>query len=165
MAEATKDFRPRNNVIFDWEVEYRGYGRLEDYESEGPIDFHVMVQIIEALVKVKEPKTSKKKLTPGYILVVTLDVKFNDKKTESLIVYEESFLVEDLNKAFDVFQRELMNIHGWIIVAESRNRFIPPKKDIFECIFCGWVTDLWKDDILCQGCGKRFWSEKAWGKK
>ena len=37
MEEATKDFRPWDNVIYDWDVEYKGYARGKDGEAEGYI--------------------------------------------------------------------------------------------------------------------------------
>ena len=72
---------------------------------------------------------------------------------------EEAFKQAEIRKAFDAFQRELINIHSWIEIAESRVRLISSEKDAFECPFCGWVTDELDDDITCHGCGKRFWFE------
>ena len=164
VQEATKGFRLWNNVILDWDVEYRGYARKEDGESEGYIDFHVIVEVIEALVEVREPKTYKKVDRPGYKLIVVQNMSFKGKGWETYDVYDESFQRKDLKKAFDVFEREVLNIQGWIGIAESRARLIPKERDVFECPFCGWVTDVWRDDILCEGCGKRFWTEKMWQK-
>jgi uncharacterized protein with PIN domain len=63
-----------------------------------------------------------------------------------------------------VFQREVLNVQNWAEIAESRVRLMPNQNDIFECLHCGWVTDIWSDDITCQGCGKRYWSERMWGR-
>ena len=164
VEEATKDFRQWNNVIFDWNVKYKGYFRGEDYEPEGYIDFSIVVRIVEALVKAKSQKSRKNVKLPGYKLVVSQNMVIAGKEWDACVVYDESFQKNEIKKTFDVFQRELMNIQGWIDIAESRTRLMPERKDIFECPFCGWVTDVWSDDIVCYGCGKRFWSEKSWGK-
>ena len=164
IAEFTKGFRPWNNGILDWEIEYQGYFR-EDDEHEGYVEFHVIVEIREALVKVRKEKPFKKVDVPGYKIIVTQNMAFEAGEWENYIAYEESFTKDQLNKAFDVFQREILNIQDWIRIAESRARFIPKKEDVFECLFCGWVTDTWADDIICEGCGKRYWSDKLWGGK
>ena len=85
-----------------------------------------------------------------------------EKEWESYITYEESFQMGQLKKAFDAFQRELLNIQSWIEIAESRARIIPQGNEVFECFHCGWVTDIWSDDITCKGCGKRYWSDRLW---
>jgi len=161
-AEATKEFRPWNKVVLEWDVEYCGYDRGENSGPEGYVDFHVIVHIVEALVMTRNPKTYKKVKAPGYKLVVTQNMAFKNVPWESFIVYEESFLENQLKKAYDIFKREILNIQGWIEIAESRARIIPKANDVFECHCCGWVTDTWNDDILCQGCGKRYWSERLW---
>lgn len=78
------------------------------------------------------------------------------------MVYEEEFLKDKRKKSLDAFERELMNIQTWKKIAESRFRLIPRGLDVFECKWCGWVTDVWRDDIMCEGCGKRYWSDKLW---
>ena len=161
MGKSTKNFRPWNNIIFEWDVEYLGYSRGFD-EPEGIIEYHVIVEIMEALVKARNPKTNKKIERPGYKLIITQNMVFQGKDWESYIVYEEAFQKDKLKKAFDVFQRELLNIQVWIKIAESRARLIPKGNDVFECSFCGWVTNAWGEDITCEGCGKRYWSEKLW---
>ena len=160
MAEHTKqlDLRPYNNLIYDWEIEYKGYWRGEDDIPEGFVDFHVYVDITEALVTARDKKTHKKLKRPGYKLTVTQNHAFPEMGWESYVVYDEEFKKDQLDKAFDAFQRELLNIQGWIIIAESRAKLIPEGKDVFECMHCGWVTDQLKDDITCIGCGKRYWS-------
>ena len=162
MDDSTKGFRPWNNNVFDWEVEYQGYYR-EEGKHEGYVDFHVLVDIREALVKVrKDNKTYRKIEVPGYKLIITQKMALAGRERESYVVYEEAFQKEKLGKAFDVFSREVLNIQGWIKIAESRVRLIPDKSEVFECVFCGWVTDVWSDDILCEGCGKRYWSDRLW---
>lgn len=153
-----------NNLVCDWDVEYQGYWRGEDNIPEGYIDFHIIVEIVEALVTSREKKTYKKVKVPGYRLSVTENVAFPDKEWESFVAYEAEFQKESLKKGFDAFQRELLNIQSWITIAEARAELIPHGRDVFECAFCGWVTDQVTDDITCCGCGKRFWSEKLWGK-
>jgi hypothetical protein len=159
--ESTKGFRPWNNLILNWEVEYRGYSR-EDGEPEGYVDFHVVVEITEALVKVRTPKTYKKVKRPGYKLIVVQNMAFEGREWDGCIVYEESFIKDRLKRVFDVFHREVLNIQRWIRIAESRARLIPNRADVFGCPFCGWATNVWMDDITCEGCGKRFWSGKLW---
>ena len=161
MGESTKNFRPWNNIIFDWDVEYFGYSRGID-EPEGIIEYHVIVELMEALVKARNPKTNKKIEMPGYKLIINQNMAFKGRGWESYVVYEEAFQKDKLKKAFDVFQREVLNIQGWIRIAESRLHLIPKGLDVFECSFCGWVTNAWSDDITCQGCGKRYWSDKLW---
>jgi Zn finger protein HypA/HybF involved in hydrogenase expression len=92
-------------------------------------------------------------------MTVIQNIAFDGKECESNIAYEESFQMDQLKNAFDVFQRELLNIQCWVEIAESRARIIPQGNDEFECFHCGWVTDIWTDDIICPGCGKRYWSE------
>ena len=162
--EFAKDFRPWNNLVFEWDVEYSGY-RRDDGETEGYIDFHVIVQIVEALVKIRDTKTRNKVETPGYKLLVTQIVAYEGKEWDSSVVYDECFQKDQLKRAFDGFQREVLNIQGWIEIAESRARLMPKRRDVFECFFCGWVTDISSDDIMCHGCGKRFWSEKLMKKQ
>lgn len=157
-------FRRWNNLIYDWEVEYQGYNLPDDIYPDAPegfIDFHVVVEIIEALVTVREKH--KKVKRPGYKLSITQNTLLPDENWESIITYEEEFKQDQLNKAIDIFQRELLNIQSWILIAESRANLMPDNKHTFECPFCGWATDSTKDDISCHGCGKRFWSEKMWG--
>jgi hypothetical protein len=163
MDESTKDFRPWNRTILDWEIEYRGYNRGED-GPEGYIDFHVVVEINEAVIIARNPKTYKKVEKPGYKLSIFQNMAFEGKEWESYVVHEESFEKKKLKKAFDAFQRELMNIQCWVEIGESRARIIPQANDVFECFHCGWVTDIWADDIMCQGCGKRYWSERLWNR-
>ena len=117
------------------------------------------------LVKIRDPKTRKKVEMPGYRLLATQTVSYEGKEWDSSVVYEECFQKNQLKKAFDAFQREVLNINGWIEIAESRARLMPKRRDVFECPFCGWVTDVWSDDIMCDGCGKRFWSERLMRKQ
>jgi hypothetical protein len=160
--KSMKDFRPWNHLILDWEIEYQGYSRKDDEGAEGYIDFHVIVEIREAVVEARDPKTHKKLKKTGYKLTIIQNIAFPGKEWESLIAYEESFRMDQLRKAFDAFQRELLNIQCWVDIAESRARIIPQKNDVFECFHCGWVTDILDDDITCPGCGKRYWSERVW---
>jgi hypothetical protein len=161
-SEATKGLRPWNNLMLDWEVEYQGFSNGEMGEPQGYIDFHVAVEIVEALIRVKDQKTKKKIDRAGYKLIVLQNMALEGKEWESYIVYDEPFKKDEIKKAFDVFQREILNIQSWVEIAESRARLIPSGKAIFECWFCGWVTDKFNDDITCFGCGKRFWSDKLW---
>ena len=160
--EATNGFRPWDNVIMDWDLEYQGYSRKDEECAEGYVDFHVIVEVREAVVKARDTKTYKKLNKPGYKLTIIQNVAFDGKEWESYIAYEESFQMNQLKKAFDVFRRELLNIQCWVEIAESRARIIPQENDVFECFHCGWVTDIWADDIMCPGCGKRYWSERLW---
>jgi len=158
-------FRRWNNLIYEWEVEYQGYNRPDEIYPDAPkgfIDFHVVVEIIEALVTARDKKYKKVK-RPGYKLSITQNTCLPENDWESILVYEEEFKQDQLKKAFDIFQRELLNIQSWIIIAESRATLMPDNKNTFECPFCGWATDSIEDDISCHGCGKRFWSEKMWG--
>lgn len=124
--------------------------------------FHVKAEIVEALVKCKVKKGRKKVMVQGYQFIIIQDMVSPGNNREKLIAYEQLFQKNQLREAFDVFQREIMNIQAWIRIAESRARFIHKKIDMCEYPFCRWVTDSWKDDISCGGCGKRFWSEKMW---
>ncbi len=108
-------------------------------ELQGYIDFHVAVEIVDTLIRVKDKKTGKKVKRPGYTLIVFQNMALEDKEWESYIVNEESFKKDELKKAFDVFQREILNIQNWIEIAESRARLIPTGSAVFECWFCGWV--------------------------
>ena len=159
LTESTRDFRPWDKTILDWEIKYHGYVR-EEGGAKGFTECHVTVEIKESVTQIKNPKTRKKATKPGYKLSIFQNVSFEGKEWESYIVYEEEFEKQDLKKAFDVFQRELLNVQGWVEIAESRARLIPKENDLFECIHCGWVTDIWSDDIICEGCGKRYWPER-----
>jgi len=159
--ESTQDFRPWDKTILDWEIEYTGY-RRDFNEPEGYIEFHVTVEVSEAMVTVRHPKIYKKIQAPGYNLTVFQSMAFEGNEWETFVVHDEQFKKEDLKRAIDAFQRELLNIQSWVEIAESRARIIPQANDLFECMHCGWVTHLWADDIICQGCGKRYWSEKMW---
>jgi len=161
MDAFTLGFRPWNQVILDWGVDYTGYTR-EEGQNEGYLGFHILVELKEALVRGREEKTSKKVPRPGYMLTVTQEMTFEDGKTEQYIIHEESFPKDECKKAVDAFQRELLIIQTWIEIAESRARIMPQHNDVFECPWCGWVTDIVSDDITCQGCGKRYWSERMW---
>ena len=162
-SKATKGLRPWNNLILDWEVEYQVFSKGEMDEPQGYIDFHVVVEIVEALIRVKDQKTGKKVERPGYTLIVFQNMALEGKNWESYVVYDETFTKDKLDKAFDVFQREILNIQNWIEIAESRALLIPSGSAVFECWCCGWVTEKLNDDITCFGCGKRFWSDKLWG--
>ena len=164
MDEATKDLRPWNMVVLEWDVEYCGYDRGENSETEGYVDFHVIVRIVEAQVDVRAKNKYPKVKKPGYKLAVTQNMASDSMPWESYVVYEDCFPQNQLKKAFDVFKRKVLNIQSWIEIAESRARIIPMANDVFECPFCGWVTDIWSNDITCRGCGKRFWSKRLWKK-
>jgi len=151
-----------NSLVYDWDVEFTGYQRSDDDRPQGYIKFHVIIEIIEALVNTRDKKTYKKTKVPGYKLTITQNMALPENDWESFIVYEEDFMKNQIHNAIDAFQRELLNIQSWIEVAESRAELIPKDKDVFECPFCGWVKDSRQDDISCYGCGKRFWSEKLW---
>jgi len=162
MDESSRGFRPWHNIVLEWDVESQGY-QTEEAIGEGYVDFHVLAEIREALVKVrKDDKTYKEIEVPGYRLTIIQKMALSGKEWESYIAYEEAFPKKQLRKGFDLFRREVLNVQGWIKIAESRARLIPEKADVFECVWCGWVTDTWTDDILCEGCGKRYWSEKLW---
>lgn len=77
MDESTKGFRPWNNKVVGWEIEYQGYAN--DEEKEGYLDFIVEIEIVEALVKIKVPEKSKKVERPGYRLLVTQSVRFENE--------------------------------------------------------------------------------------
>lgn len=153
----------RNPVIFQWDVEYMGYSRPDDDNPDAPtgyIDFHVIVTLKEKLISVRDKKTYKKVKRPGYRFQTVMSYALPDSGWETYLQYENEFPKDQLNKAIDTIQNELLNIQDWIETAESRADLIPKGKDVFECMFCGWVTDTWADDITCSGCGKRFWSDK-----
>ncbi len=128
------------------------------------MDFHLIVQVFEAYVSARDEKTYRWVKVPGYKVVVTENVALPDEPWESWTIFEEGFKKKDLSKAIDVFQRELLNAQTIVLVAESRAKLIPKGKAVFECPFCGWVTDSFDYDTTCLGCGKRFWSEKMWDK-
>jgi rubrerythrin len=161
MDAFTRGFRPWTQLILEWDVDYIGYAR-EEGQHEGYLDFHVTVEVREALVRTRKGETYKKTQKPGYKLTVTQDITFEDGEKERYMIHEESFQKDQLRKAVDAFQRELLTIQNWIEIAESRARIMPQHNDVFECHWCGWVTDIWSDDITCQGCGKRYWSERIW---
>ena len=59
--ESTLGFRPWNKTILDWEIEYQGYSRGDDEGPPGYIDFHVIVEIKEAMVWAKDQNKKYKK--------------------------------------------------------------------------------------------------------
>ena len=73
VADWTQDFRPWNRVVLDWEIEYSGYAR-GDENPKGYVHYHVIVELTEALVLVRKPKTYKKIERPGYKLTVTQNI-------------------------------------------------------------------------------------------
>jgi len=158
-SKSMTDSRAWNRVVLDWDIAYQGYQR--DEQREGHVDFHVRVVIREALVRLKDPQTQKKRQMPGYSLTIFQTIAFDGDQSESLPIYEESFRMDDLPKAVDAFQRAVLTVQTWVEIAESRARVVPNQNDVFECFHCGWVTDIWSDEITCEGCGKRYWSEKA----
>jgi hypothetical protein len=160
-----REIQAYNNLVFDWDIDYQGYQRNDGDIPEGYIDFHLVIEIVEAIIKVRDEKTNKKVKRPGYKLTAYQNIVYPERQWQSYIIYDEEFKKEHLNKAFDVFQREVLNVQDWIAIAESRACLIPENKEAFECMFCGWVTDRMADDITCHGCGKRFWSEKIWSKR
>ncbi len=163
MGESTSDFRPWNRIVLEWDIDYQGYQREWDGE-EGYLDFHVIVMIKEALVVGKYPQTGKKGEQPGYCLTVRQSMAFCGDDPDWQVISKEGFRRDDLKKAIDTFQREVLNVQDWIEIAESRARLIPNQNDLFECFHCGWVTDLYSDEIICPGCGKRYWSERMWNR-
>ena len=164
MLSDPEDFRLWDRTIIDWDVEFQGYASGDDDDAlPGYIDFHLIVHVFEAYVSARDPKTYKKIEVPGYMVVVTQNVALPGEDWESWTIFDEGYKKKDLPKAIDVFQRELLNAQTIILVAESRAKLVPTGKAVFECPFCGWVTDSEDDDTTCMGCGKRFWSEKMWG--
>jgi len=140
LSKETSDSRPWNRVILDWDIDYQGYQKDVEGE-EGFLDFHVHVIIRETLVRVKDPQTTKKKEKTGYSLTVSQSVALNGHGLDSQVVNEEYFQVHELPKAFDVFQREVLNVQTWVDIAGSRARLIPMQNVVFECFHCGCVTD------------------------
>lgn len=61
---------------------------------------------------------NKKVKRPGYKLLITQNTLLPEEDWETIIVYEEEFKQDQLNKAIDIFQRELLNIQSWILIAE-----------------------------------------------
>lgn len=53
MDKTMIDFRSWNHLILDWEIKYCGYLRGDDVQ-EGYIDFHVVVEIREAMVEERD---------------------------------------------------------------------------------------------------------------
>ena len=163
MLSESDDFRLWDGTIIDWDVEFLGYTSSDNDDARsGFVDFHLIVQVFEAYVSARDEKSYKKIEVPGYRVIVTENIAFPDEPWESWTIFEEGFTKNDLPKAIDVFQRELLNAQTIILVAESRAKLLPAGDAVFECPFCGWVTDTMKDDTTCLGCGKRFWSEKMW---
>jgi hypothetical protein len=162
-GKAMRDFRAWNRVILDWDIAYQGYQR--DEQREGHVDFHVQVVIREASVRLKDSQTQKMRKMPGYSLAIFQVIALGGDQSESLTVYEESFRINELPKAFDAFQQSVLTVQTWAEIAESRARVMPNQNDVFECFHCGWATDIWSDEITCEGCGKRYWSERMWSKR
>jgi len=161
-SKSLSDFRPWNCVVLDCDIAYQGYQR--DEQREGIVDFHVRVVIREAMVRLKDPQTYKKRKMPGYSLKIFQLIAFDGDRSDSLIVFEELFRADELPKAVDAFQQQVLSAQTWVEIAESRARVMWNQNDVFECFHCGWVTDIWSDEILCEGCGKRYWSERMWSK-
>jgi len=113
-------------------------------------------------VTARDKKTYKKVKKPGYKVEIFQNVALPGQEWETYQCYEESFSKNKLDQAYDAFQREVLNIQTWIEVAESRAKLMPEGKAVFECMNCGWVTNQERDDIVCPGCGRRYWSEKLW---
>jgi hypothetical protein len=153
--------------FFTWDYEYQDYSREEDsswYEEyndipEGYIECHVVIELYEALVKVRD-KNHKIVARPGYKLIVAQSVAYPDRAWETFLIHDEEYPGKKFKTAIDDFMNHILTVQDWITTAESRAKLIPEKKDVFECMHCGWVTDKCKDDIVCHGCGKRYWSEK-----
>ena len=165
MGEATKAFRPWDRVVISWNVEYRGYQRGDDDRPEGPVGFHVTLEIREAVIVSNNPKQRRRRAGKrAYRLTVTHAMAPAGEDPDSSIVYEEPFTEQEIKKAYDAFQREVLNVQSWVVIAEPRARIIPQANDVFECHHCGWVTDIWRDDITCEGCGRRYWSERIWNR-
>ena len=163
MLSESEDFRLWDGVIVDWAAQFQGYASGDDDDGrEGYIDSHLIVQVFEAYVSARDEKTYKWVEVPGYKVVVTENVALPGEPWEYWTIFDEGYKKKDLSKAIDVFQRELLNAQTIILVAESRAKLIPTGKAVFECPFCGWVTDSEDDDTTCMGCGKRFWGEKMW---
>jgi hypothetical protein len=163
VSNSMSGFRAWNRVILEWDIDYHGHHRNEDRDWH--VDFHVRVFIKEAMIRLKDPLTRKKKEMPGYSLIVFHSMALDGAQPDSEIVYEEPFRINQLPKAFDAFQQEVLNVQSWVEIAESRARLMPKQNDLFECFHCGWVTDIWSEDILCEGCGKRYRSERVWGEE
>jgi hypothetical protein len=156
------DFRPWNRVVLDWTIDYQGYQR--DEQREGHVDFHVRVVIREALVRLKGTQTQKKRKMPGYSLTIFQVIAFDGDLRDPQVVFEELFRADELPKAVDAFQQQVLNVQTWVEIAESRARVMWNQNDVFECFHCGWVTDIWSDEITCEGCGKRYRAERMWSK-
>ena len=60
-------------------------------ELQGYIDFHVVVEIVETLIRVKDQKTKKKVERPGYKLIVFQNMALEGREWESYNVYDEPF--------------------------------------------------------------------------
>lgn len=169
LSEYTKDFKPYNTIVLEWDIEYQDY--CSEWQPmdmpEGVYDFRAAVVVKEALIKVRDMsvKSYKKKEVPGYKVVT--EYSMLDPAGAWLVYdgHEKDFSKEELKKATDFFMEMVLRIEQWLCVPESRVKLIPAKKAEFECFNCGWVTDKWKDEIICEGCGKRFWSQKMWGVK
>jgi len=148
--------------LLDWVVCYNGYKRADfhEEESEGVVKFTVRVMLEQAFIRTWDKRLRKRTTKPGYRIVMCQLVVFpdGDKITLPDEVIQEVGLRYKA-RAVDAFTREIMNVQCWITIAESRARLIPKKRDWFECPFCGWVTDEESSDVMCQGCGKRFWME------
>ena len=56
LAESTKDFRPWDKTVNDWEIKYHGYVR-EEGGPKGFIECHVTVEIKESVIQIISPKT------------------------------------------------------------------------------------------------------------
>jgi hypothetical protein len=160
LSEVTTDLQPWNNVIYDWDIEFWGYGGGEFSEQEGHIQYTVNICIKEALVKLIDKKKKKRVEQPGYIVEGNADMLQPEGSSIEFDVYHKVYPKKDLAQAYDSFMDAVLVVQGMITIAESRAALIPIGKVVFECPFCGWCYDKDEDDTSCQGCGKRFWSEK-----
>jgi len=59
-------------------------------------------------VSARKEKTYKKVKRPGYKLTVIQEMTFEDGEKERYTIHEESLTKDQINKAFDVFQREIL---------------------------------------------------------
>ena len=151
-GEALEDFRPYNDTIIDWELDYRDYS-----EERGMICRTITVVVKEALVKTRDEKHSLKRV-PGFVVIVYQEDEFEEGEKEEYLPHEATFTEQP--KAVSEFLDYCLSAEGWAEIGESRAELLAKGLAGFECPFCGWCCeDLSKNEFrdTCMGCGKRFW--------
>jgi hypothetical protein len=162
VEKATEDLKPYNNVILDWEIECKDFMSEDIGSDEGKIiKRHIKVVMKESLVKARNEK-GKRIEVPGYKVFSVEDVYDDkDRLVDGFISLSEDFKEKDKKKATDCFMEYILTIQNWIMIAESRAKSKPDNKQQFECLNCGWCSEVPLEETefkdTCLGCGRRYW--------